>query len=240
MKTLLPQFTVILMLLFLTSLSSLFSQTVKQPEEALPAQQPVPLPIFYVHAGGGVALSWLSSSDIEGLFEEDFKIGSFGAPFSWCIKTGILNIVQFEYRRGDGAHSIRQPGFVPGGGVGGTGIGTVAEVKMDYDYEDTLVKFNPFFWKKTRNRKGVNIAYYLVYGKGKVDYNDKAEDGFSGDSNILGIETSFMGKYTTFSIAVKNYSISFDKGVVFDIPFDTDLKANQVQIEMSLSVGLGI
>jgi len=199
-----------------------------------------PVPLFYMHASGGAALAWLSSSDIEDLLIEDAGIGSLGGPFSWSINSGIKNIIQFEYRKGDGSHDIRQTGFVEGGGVGNTGIGTVAEVKMDYDFTDMVLKLNPFFWKTKRTGSGINYSYFLLAGTGDVEYRDKGGDGFEGTSKIYGVEITTLSRYVHASFSIKYYAIKFDEGEVFGIPFDTKLDAGHTQFLISVGFGFGI
>lgn len=197
-----------------------------------------PLPIIYIHGGGGMAFSWLTSSGIGSLLENDFGIESIGAPFSWSINAGIRNIVQLEYRRGDAAHNFIKNGLVGDGGFQGTGFGTIATVKMDYDFEDRIIKVNPFFWIKS-SKNGVNIAYFIIVGKGKVTYRDEVGDGFEGDSNIYGIEVAVIRRFVTAGFSVKRYTVKFNNGMLSGIPFQTALDASQIQVQVNMAVGLG-
>jgi len=178
------------------------------------------------------------------LIEDDFGIESIGGPASWSFNAGLRNIVQVEYRRGAAGHSIIKNGLVPDGGFNGTGIGTIAEIKMDNDFEDRLVKFNPFFLK-TATKNGVHLAYFLMYGQGKVTYKDETGFGFGGTSRIYGFEVAVIRRFVTAGVSLKKYAVKFDDLIIdkrsrFKIPAFSELGASQIQIEVHLAVGLGI
>lgn len=224
-------------LVFIVCLSGIFV-------EPAPAQvQTEPLPIIYMHGGGGFAGSWLTSSDIDALLEDDFGIESIGGPVSWSVNAGIRNIVQVEYRRGDAGHSIIKNGLVSDGGFNGTGLGTIAEIAMDYDFEDRLIKFNPFFLK-TSTKSGVHLAYFIIFGKGKVTYKDETGFGFGGNSRIYGFELSVIRRFITAGVSIKKYAINFNSIILdkarFKLPALSELDASQIQIQLNLAVGLGI
>lgn len=194
-----------------------------------------PLPVIYFHGGGGAAFSSFTSPDITSLFEEDYAIAGLDFPFSWNVNAGIRNILQIEYRRGDGAHDIINNGFVEGGE-----LGTIATIRMDYDFEDKAVKFNPFFWVKSKTKNGLNLAYFIILGKGNVTYKDGVGDGFAGVSRIWGFEVVIVRRFVTAGASIKKYSINFDGGNIFGIPFYTHFDGSQVQIQIHMAVGLGI
>lgn len=194
-----------------------------------------PLPVIYFHGGGGAALSSFTSSDIASLFEEDYAIAGLDFPFSWNVNAGIRNILQLEYRRGDGAHDIINNGFVEGGE-----LGTIATIRMDYDFEDKTIKFNPFFWVKSKTRSGVNLAYFIIFGEGKVTYIDEIGDGFKGTSNNLGLEVALVHRFVTAGVSIKKYRIDFNEADFFGIPFHANFDASQFQLQVHMAVGLGI
>ena len=194
-----------------------------------------PLPTVYVHGGGGMAFSWFTSSDIEALFDEEFGIESLGFPFSWNLNAGIRNLLQIEFRRGDGAHDVIKNGL-----VGGGEFGTIATIKMDYDFEDKVLKLNPFFWLKSGTKSGVNMAYFVILGRGKVSYKDESGDGFEGNSSIWGVEVALIRRFVTAGASIKKYSVDFNQGSIFGIPFAANFGGSQLQFQVNMAVGLGI
>ena len=111
---------------------------------------------------------------------------------------------------------------------------TKEEIKMDYDFNDWLIKVNPIPFKI--KSKGL----FVIVGKGKVKYFDKQGDGFEGNSFIVGLEFFFIRKYVTFGLGMKRYGIKFDNSSAFNIPPESEATASDYQIHANISLGIGI
>ena len=186
----------------------------------------------YIHIFGGMGFSFLSSSKIKSLLGDDFGIGIGLPTWSYGIRGGFRNIFQVEYNIGDAAHDFNNNSIIE----------DVPNeiIKMDYDTKDLQLKINPFFWKQTKNKAGLSKAYFIVLGKGDVEWRDKNNDGFSGTSQIYGLEYSVFSKNISYSVSFKRYGIKFDKTLLFNIPIDLETKASDYILEIKVGFGLGI
>ncbi|KAA3611030.1 MAG: hypothetical protein D8M58_13700 [Calditrichaeota bacterium] len=188
--------------------------------------------IGYVHVYGGMGFSILSSSKIEKLLGDDFGIGIGLPTWSYGFITGYQNIIQFEYNFGISDHNFNNNSIIKS-------IPNKV-IKMDYDTEDFQLKINPFFWQESKTPSGAISAFFLVWGKGDVVWKDENNDGFTGTSQILGVEYALISKNISISGSFKRYGIEFDKTILLGIPFDEKAKASDYILEMKIGFGFGI
>jgi hypothetical protein len=189
------------------------------------------MPTLYIHVFGGVGFSYFSSDEIQSLLDDEFGIGIGLPTWSYGLWGGFRNIIQLEYNFGIADHNFNNNSIVPD---------IPSEViKMDYDTKDIQLKINPFFWKKTQQTTRRVTAWFLVVGIGEVEWFDEEGDGFTGNSNIFGIEYAVLSKYISGSISFKRYGINFDETKLFGFTFKEDSGASDYIFEMKVGFGLG-
>ena len=192
------------------------------------------VPNVYLHLGGQVGLDVLSSSDIESVIGE-YTIGSLGFPVGLLGRVGIRNIIQVEVQELAASHNLRQLGFTGDDGFNNTGLGTVAEIKMKYKETAKVIKLNPRYWTYSL-RKPTGI--FLVFGTEDVTYKDNDGDGWSGTSNIYGLEWIIIRRYVSGSAGFRYSAINFDSNTIADWR-NRDFAAGQYNIYFSVAFGLG-
>ena len=190
------------------------------------------VPLGYFHVFGGMGLSYLSYDKVKDLIGDDFGIGIGLPTWSYGIRGGIKHLVQVEYNFGDAAHDFNNNSIIPDV--------PSEQIKMDYDTKDLQIKVNPIFWRSETNRNGFTKAFFVVLGTGTVEWKDKNNDGFEGDSKIYGVEWAGISKNVSFGLSFKKYDIEFDRTILLNIPFDVKSKASDWIFEMKVGVGLGI
>ncbi len=189
--------------------------------------------IAYLHGSAGIGIAVLSSSDMQNYIDDQlgvaYDLTNVGVDFAYSIRTGIRNIVQFEYRleRGVG-HKLFYDG----------GVANSAEIDMAIDSDEWLAKFNPFF----ALYDDPSVATFLMFGKGTATYLDDFGQGFSGgDKNLFGAEISKIYRYYMFSVSVEYHSITFDRAVIDNVINETDtFDASYWIIQGSVSAGFGL
>lgn len=203
--------------------SNTFLQQTNTPENITNSLNP----LFYIHLFGGTGLSILSSSKIESLLGDDFGIG-IGLPnWSWGLIGGYKNIVQIEFNNGISDHDFNNNSIRPD-------IPSKV-IKMDYETTDWQFKVNPLFWDMAGNS-----AYFIIIGVGDVEWRDKENDGFSGTSQIIGLEYAQFTKFVSWSFSFKRYGITFKKTILLNTPIDLKTEASDYILEMKIGFGYGI
>lgn len=185
------------------------------------------IPWLYAHIYGGMGVSLLFSTEIKKLLGDDFGIGMGLPDWSWGGIVGFKNIIQVEYNNGISDHDFNNNSIIKD-------IPSKV-IKMDYKTNDLQLKFNPLFWTSAQNK-----AYFLIFGKGDVEWIDKNNDGFQGTSQIIGVEYFWMSRFTSWSVSFKRYGLTLDKTIIFNIPFETKTKAANYLLEFKLGFGFGI
>ena len=191
-------------------------------------------PTVYVQVGGGLGASLMFSGDIKSLLDGEFVPGP-GFHKSVSLMAGLLHIVEVEYRIGDADHTLRNNQFV------GEDIATIAEVKMDYDYREFAAKLNPLF-----QFNSAGYTFFLVFGKGTVDYFDEDRSGFRGSNLIYGAELvrpqftkggSFMSSVV---LGFRRQQVNFEEVEFLGMTFDPDMRSNDNIVYFGVRIGLGI
>lgn len=153
--------------------------------------------------------------------------------YAYYITAGIRNIAQIEYRKGkDNNAFFYDAGFTRGGKIDRTSIA------MKFEHSQRIFKINPlFFVKKLRA-----WSLFILWGDGKVDFIDKAKDGWRmAASRLEGLKVSLITKYAQVGGSLEKHSMSFDKFALDGFPsLIQDLDANYWQFNFRLAVGLGI
>jgi hypothetical protein len=189
------------------------------------------MPNLYVHAFGGAGFSYLSSDDITSLLGDEFGIGIGLPTWSYGIRGGFKNIIQLEYNIGIADHNFNNNSIIPD---------IPSEViKMDYKTKDVQIKINPFFWRKTDTSARRITSWFLVAGKGDVEWFDTEGDGFTGTSTIYGIEYALLSKYVSGSFSFKRYGIQFDETKLFGFTFKENSGASDYIMEVKIGFGFG-
>ncbi len=162
--------------------------------------------LAYLHGSIGVGFAVLSSSEIQNYIDDQlglaYDITNVGVDFAYSLRFGLRNMAQFEYRleRGVG-HKL----FYDGGSLNS------AEIDMNVDSDEWLLKGNPFF----ALYDDPSVSTFLVFGKGTAEYLDSFGEGFSdGTKTILGAEITKVYRYYGFSVSFERHSLSFDRAVV--------------------------
>ena len=204
--------------------------TAPSPDSATTASAPQrssrrPVHNFYIHVGAGWGAG-LGFSEITELLNDEFQIGLSGYA-SILARAGIRNIAQVEYRRTDAAHNFNRLRIVGGQ------FQSVPSIKMDFDAADWVGKFNPLAVITS------NKALFLVAGKGTVDWNDQTDDGFGGDSDILGLEYAVMAPGVGVHFGLWHYGVTYDRATLLGMTFASDLTADYWVLFMNFSIGLG-
>ena len=198
-----------------------------QDTVSVPTPAPEPPVLAYLHIYGGMGFSYVSASEINALLGDDFGIGIGLPTWAWGFIGGYKNIVQVEYNNGISDHNFNKNSII---------ADVPSEViEMDYNTTDWHFKFNPLFWNMEPNS-----AIYLIYGMGDVEWKDTNNDGFTGTSQIFGLEYANITKYVSWSVSFKRYGITFDETRLFNIPFDVKTEASDYILEFKGGVGLGI
>ncbi len=199
------------------------------------------MPTIYGHLFGGLGISYLSAKDIKDIVGDDWGVGIGLPTWSYGLRTGFRNILQVEYNIGKAKHNLNSTGYeaVP---IDEPGYAKEKNevVKMDYDTTDIQFKLNPKFWKNTTDVDGFTSAFFIVYGFGDVEWRDKVDDGFEGESTIYGIEYAKISKHATLSVSLKRYAIDFDETTLFEIPFPHKTNAADYIFEIKIGFGLGM
>lgn len=187
------------------------------------------VPAFYVHVGGAVAGEILSSEVISALVP-DYDV-KYTISYALLARAGLGQVVQGEYRQGKGDHDLRLTGFFRGT------IGVVDERRMDYEFSEWTVKFNPAFSEKRQ------FPAYLVAGQSEVDYLNEQGEGFRGSGTVLGIEFVGVTRNLSVTFGVKRHGLSFDPVSLdfFGAPVQQDVSigaANWV-IDFTIAAGMG-
>ncbi len=195
--------------------------------ETIPQRRSRPLVHnFYVHVGAGFGMGY-GLSEITEVLNDEFGIGISGYA-SILARAGIRNIVQGEYRRTDAAHNFNRVRLVGGQ------FQSIPSVKMDFDTADLVGKINPLApFNSTQ-------ALFLVAGRGTVDWNDRVDDGFGGDSDILGVEYATFAPGAAVHIGIWRYGVTYDRATLLGMTLASDLTATYWVLFFNLSVGLGL
>ncbi len=184
----------------------------------------------YVHATGSLGLGLLTSDDVSGLFTGatglDFGIG-IGIPLTYGVCAGYRNILQAQIRKGSCSHNLNHNDI--------TELTTNITIKMDYDFNEKLLKFNPFFAVMSPGK-----ALFFVFGKGDVDYRDGSGDGYSGTSTILGMEWTRISKNATYGFGLLHSQVKFDEFKLMGVPLTSDAQGGDWVFQFQGSVGFGI
>ncbi len=198
--------------------------------------------LFYAHGMVGIGMDWYTSSNIQDILPEDFKLGSLGFPFEYGIRGGFKNIGQIEYRKfSTGSHAIRLQGFTGGSGVGGTGIGTVAETPMKFKSTEIAFKLNPFVWTWTgSNTNQPYKCLFLVYGTSDVSYRDDVNDGWKGNGTLYGIEYAMISKIFSADVGVVVQKIEYDEITLVDPDLPLSYDASHIMVYMHIAAGIGM
>ena len=185
------------------------------------------MPLLYLHLYGGTGFSFLSSSDIKSLLGNDFGIGIGLPTWSWGVVGGYKNILQIEYNNGISDHDFNNNSIIKS-------IPSKV-IKMDYNTTDWQFKLNPLFWNMTKNK-----AFFLIIGSGDVEWRDESNDGFTGTSQIFGLEYAKISRYLSWSVSFKRYGTTFQKTILFNIPFNIETEASDYILEFKIGFGYGI
>jgi hypothetical protein len=191
--------------------------------------------IAYVHGGAGLGLSVFSSDDIRSM-TGDFKIDVWDFASSWNLVSGFRNILQFELRWGHSGHKFwtSDIGYSLSSGM----TYKETDINMDFNFDDKVLKFNPIFWVPGLDS---SLAFFVLWGKSRVEYLDETRDGFKGDGDILGFEVAKISRCISYSGCVKYTTIKFDRGNFFHIPvqFNRVFEASHVEIVFNIQFGFG-
>lgn len=186
----------------------------------------------YVHLGLGGNFFVVGSEDMERALAP-FEMGPVNFGYSYYMTTGIRNIAQLELRKGEDSNSF----FYDEGLTRDFKIKRTT-IPVKFKHEEWLVKMNPvFFVRKLRT-----WAFFIVWGKGDVDYADKAGDGFlNGKKTITGLELSRIFKFFAIGSSIEKHNMTFERFSVNGFgSLVQDFDASYLQFNVRFAVGLGI
>ncbi len=181
---------------------------------------------LYVHVGAGLGMGY-GTSEITEVLNDEFGIGISGYA-SILARAGIRNIVQGEYRRTDASHNFNRVRLVGGQ------FQSIPSVKMDFDTADLVGKINPLAAFSSTQ------ALFFVAGRGTVDWNDQVDDGFGGDSNILGLEYATLAPGAAVHVGLWRYDVTYDRATLLGMTLASDLTATYWVLFFNVSFGLGL
>ena len=185
------------------------------------------------------------SSDIENFFN-DFQINN-GLGWSFGINVGFRNIVQVEFRKAFLGNSLSKHETGPYTLTGSNTGDIIADIALDYDFTEILLKFNPLLVLGDEISKDSKFRRaYLMFGIGEVSYQDTVDDGFEGDYITYGIGydateirygNNLIGVAT---IGLTMQDVNFDSARFMGIDYPTDLDGIYFGVEASIGIGLRI
>ncbi|MGH7466599.1 MAG: hypothetical protein ACRENP_01300 [Longimicrobiales bacterium] len=215
---------------------------------SIPAQLPPapvirnPAPDFYAHVVAGGSGSWFSSQFLDNTLDQiDVSISNPDGFLALGLRLGFRNLVQVEFRRADGSHSLFNADITF---EGGTFESTRTELSMDFNVDEQLLKINPLFFQKTPGAQERWRSFYLVLGKADVSYLDSDGDAFQFDGNgtVFGIEYGVVGRFASAALSVRRIGIDFGRarfptrgGTV-----PTNFAGSLYVAEMSIAAGFGV
>lgn len=188
----------------------------------------------YAHIGLGGNMYEVSSDNMNSVIDPFQVATPIRFSHYFFLNSGFRNIFQVEYRWGKDKNNLfyDETTFPPGMTIQRNSIDT------RFDYSQFLFKLNPLFFIPKLNA----WAFFLLWGKGEVDYVDSNGDGFQdGTKKTVGLEISKILKYFELSGSFEKNSMVFKK---FDVegfqPLVKDFDASYWQFNIKVSVGFGI
>jgi hypothetical protein len=161
----------------------------------------------------GLGSSWLKSTETGS--------GVFSVATHVTICSGLRNILQVEYQNGDDAIKIDKDGQT---------------IDTDIDFDDLVLKVNPFQWESARDDK-FYTTYFVLGGMGKVKF---AETGNTENSYIFGVEYRRITNYFSYGLSLRTYLIASKQPILTDLSsLSSTFHVTYLLLQFNLTVGYG-